>query len=229
VLPYMLQGLALDGPPLHDGTPLEPEPLRTLFEDPCLLVVDKPAGLHCVPGRHSPGRDSVLVRLARAQPGAALHVVQALDREASGALLLAKDEQTLAALHRQLARREAHARFVALLEGVLAGEGGEVDLPLRTDPDDRLRQCVDRAQGQHALTQWQVVQRSAGATRVALVPRSNRPHQLRVHAALGLGVPIQGDGLYGRAGARLRLHAEALHLLHPRTGAPLVLECPAPF
>ena len=111
----------------------------------------------------------------------------------------------------------------------LAEAGAAVVLMSRTLAELEAARDEIMAQGQRALTQWKVLQRTSGATRVALVPRSNQPHQLRVHAALGLGVPIQGDGLYGRAGARLRLHAEALHLLHPHTGAPLVLECPAPF
>jgi tRNA pseudouridine32 synthase / 23S rRNA pseudouridine746 synthase len=228
VLPYMLQGLELDGPPLSLEA-AAPPPLRTLYEDAYLLVVDKPSGLPCVPGRHSPQRDSVLVRLKSEE--VALSFVQALDTDASGVLLLAKDDATLGALHRQLARGEAHSRFVACLDGAVKGDGGEVALRLRTDPDDRLRQCVDPERGQQALTRWRVLQRSDGGTRVELVPRSARPHQLRVHAAhpLGLGVPIRGDRLYGQGGARLLLHAEALHIVHPRTGERLLLECPAPF
>jgi len=87
--------------------------------------------------------------------------------------------------------------------------------------------------GKPALTEWHVVTREAGRTRVALVPRTGRTHQLRVHAAHphGIGAPIAGDRLYGRAGdgERLALHAEALAFRHPHTGERIEIVRPAPF
>jgi tRNA pseudouridine32 synthase/23S rRNA pseudouridine746 synthase len=148
-------------------------------------------------------------------------------------MVVARDAATHAALQRQFARREVDKRYVAWLDGEPAGDRGEVALPLRVDVDDRPRQVVDAAHGKPAVTAWRVVARAGGRTRVELFPRTGRTHQLRVHAAdpRGLGAPIAGDPLYGRAcpEGRLLLHAEALALRHPHTGAPVAWTSPAPF
>src|SRR5262249_19266334 len=108
---------------------------------------------------------------------------------------------------------------------------GTVELALRVDLDDRPRQIYDPVHGKPAITQWRVVERTDSRTRVALVPRTGRTHQLRVHAAhpLGIGAPIVGDRLYGRAAARLALHAEFLAFTHPQTQRRLEFIRPAPF
>lgn len=217
VLPYMLQGLSVDPAPLLDEAPDPAEGLRLVYEDPWLLVVDKPRGLLSVPGRHAPLRDSVLVRLRRRDPEASGPlVVHALDAETSGLLLVARDPESHAALQRQFARREAERRHVAWLDGHVAGDQGVVELPLR---------------GKRALTEWRVTRRTEGRTRMVLVPYTTHTHQLRIHAAdpLGLGAPIVGDRLYGGNDMGLMLHAEALSFSHPHTGERFELECPAPF
>lgn len=217
VLPYMLQGLPMDGVPRSLAAGTATEELRVVFEDPWLLVVDKPCGLLPVPGRHEPLRDSVLVRLRRRDPGAAeLRLVHRPEAETSGLLLVAKDAETCAALQRQFALREACSRHVAWVDGEVEGERGLIELPL---------------QGKPALTEWHVLLRTGTRTRLALHPRTHQPHQLRVHAAepLGLGAPIVGDRLHGRDGERLLLHAEALSFTHPRTGQRVELDSPAPF
>jgi tRNA pseudouridine32 synthase/23S rRNA pseudouridine746 synthase len=232
VLPYMLEGLLDDPARLLQTVPSVPEALRFLYEDPWLLVVDKPCGLLSVPGRHAPLRDSVLVRLRRRYPELpGLSVVHALDAETSGVLLVAKDSESHAALQRQLARREADTRYVAWLDGHVVGEQGVIELPLRADREGGGRHIVDPSRGKRALTEWRALQRTGTRTRVSFLPRTGLTHQLRVHAAhpLGLGAPIAGDRLYGAEDTRLMLHAEALTFLHPRTGMRLELECPAPF
>ena len=138
---------------------------------------------------------------------------------------------THAALQRAFARREVDKRYVAWLDGPVTGDRGTVALALRVDLDDRPRQIVDPEHGKPAITDWQVVERAGARTRIHLVPRTGRSHQLRVHAAhpLGIGAPIVGDRLYGRAAERLALHAEALAFVHPHTGRRVALERPAPF
>lgn len=240
VLPFMLEGLAAEPAPVFGAAPIGADEPRVVFEDPWLVVVDKPCGLLSVPGRHAQLRDSVLVRLRERYPDATGPlIVHRLDLDTSGLLLAAKDADTHAALQRQFARREVDKRYAAWLAGPVAGDAGVIELALRVDLDDRPRQIHDPVHGKAARTEWRVIGRTADRTRVALVPRTGRTHQLRVHAAhaLGLGTPIVGDRLYGRAdgdaggdGAdRLLLHAEALAFLHPRTGARIELERPAPF
>ncbi|MBN1203725.1 MAG: RluA family pseudouridine synthase [Myxococcaceae bacterium] len=232
VLPYMLEGLAINPALLPGAAPGTEDDLRIVYEDSWLLVVEKPCGLLSVPGRHDLLRDSVLVRLRRRYPEASEPIVMhPLDPEASGLLLVARDPETSAALQPQFARGEADKRYVALLDGQVSGEHGVIELPLRADPEGRRRHIIDPSHGKRAITEWRVTQRTGARTRVSLFPRTGRTHQLRVHAAhpLGLGAPIVGDRLYGGDDARLMLHADALKLLHPRTGERLELECRAPF
>ena len=108
----------------------------------------------------------------------------------------------------------------------MAGDAGVIELPLRVDLDDRPRQIHDPIHGKPAVTEWRVIARRRGRTRVAFTPRTGRTHQLRVHAAhaTGLGAPIVGDRLYGRPDRRLMLHAEALAFTHPHTGARVQLQ-----
>jgi tRNA pseudouridine32 synthase/23S rRNA pseudouridine746 synthase len=174
----------------------------------------------------------VLVRLRARYPDATGPLlVHRLDLDTSGLLLAAKDAATHTALQRLFARREVTKRYVAWLDGEVAADGGIVELPLRVDLDDRPRQIVDPIHGKTAVTEWRVIAREGGRTRVALYPRTGRAHQLRVHAShpRGIGAAIVGDRLYGRAGDRLLLHATALELVHPHTRATIAIEDPAPF
>ncbi len=157
-----------------------------------------------------------------------------LDPGASGLVVAAKDDATRAALQQQLSRGELALRHIAWLDGALPasrGDHGVISLPLRLDGADRPRRIPDPARGKVAVTEWQLTACEPTRTRVALVPRSARTHQLRVHCAhrLGLGHAIVGDRLYGRPAARLMLHAETLRFTHPHSGHPIVLVSPAPF
>jgi tRNA pseudouridine32 synthase/23S rRNA pseudouridine746 synthase len=232
LLPYMLEGLAVApprafAPPVsaHDG-------LTLLFEDEWLVVVDKPEGLLSVPGREASLTDSVLTRLRARYPRATGPLlVHRLDLDTSGLLVAALDARTHATLQRQFLHRSVHKRYVAWVQGTVKGEQGTIDLPMRVDLDDRPRQIHDPVHGKPAVTEWRVLERTEGRTRVALFPHTGRTHQLRVHAAhpLGLGAPIVGDRLYGHPGERLLLHAEALSFEHPATGQRVTFERPAPF
>jgi tRNA pseudouridine32 synthase/23S rRNA pseudouridine746 synthase len=232
ILPHMLEGLRVAASPVFGAAEIAADEPRVVFEDAWIVVVDKPCDLLSVPGRSGQLRDSVLTRLRARYPGATGPlVVHRLDLDTSGLLLAAKDSETHAALQRQFARREIEKRYVAWLDGVVAADAGVVELPLRVDLDDRPRQIYDPIHGKPAITEWCVLERATERTRVAFVPRTGRTHQLRVHAAhpLGLGIPIVGDRLYGRAAARLMLHAERLGFVHPRTNERLELACPSPF
>ncbi|ATB50145.1 pseudouridine synthase [Corallococcus macrosporus] len=232
LLPYMLEGLSVAAPRPFMVPTLPPRPLDIVFEDEWLVVVDKPEGLLSVPAKDVSVEDSVLARLRARAPGATgTMLAHRLDLDTSGLLVAAKDARTYAALQRQFAGREVHKRYVAWVEGSVRGERGTIDFPMRVDLDDRPRQIHDPVHGKPAVTEWHVLERSQGRTKVALFPLTGRTHQLRVHAAhpLGLGAPIVGDRLYGHPGSRLHLHAEALSFQHPATGQRLTLERPAPF
>ena len=235
IVPFMLEGLgATPAPVFGIATTIAADDPRAVFEDEWLVIVDKPVGLLSVPGRSGALRDSAQTRLAARYPNATgPMVVHRLDLDTSGLLLIAKDAATHTALQRLFARREIDKRYIAWLDGVVTIDGGTIELPLRVDVDDRPRQIVDAAHGKTAITQWRVIERTATRTKVELIPRSGRTHQLRVHASHpgGIGAAIVGDRLYGTADAeqRLLLHAENIGFIHPHTGKRIDVSRAAPF
>lgn len=191
------------------------------YADDALLVAEKPAGLLSVPGRTPENQDCVVARLRVLYPDAL--TVHRLDQVTSGLLLHARGKAMQAALSAQFEQRQVHKRYVAVLEGLLDGEAGEVHLPLAVDWPNRPKQQVDHERGKPALTRWMVLGRDdvAGQTRVELEPVTGRSHQLRLHMA-SLGHPIVGDVLYGAEAAdRVYLHACVLRFTHPLSGKPL--------
>jgi tRNA pseudouridine32 synthase/23S rRNA pseudouridine746 synthase len=176
--------------------------------------------------------DSVYFRMRQRYPEATGPlIVHRLDMGTSGLMLVAKTAGVHKELQSQFIRRSIKKRYVALLEGNVSGDSGVIDLPLRVDLDDRPRQMVCYEHGKSARTEWQVVARSEGTTRIHFHPITGRTHQLRVHAAhpQGLNAPILGDELYGTKGIRLHLHAERIEFLHPLSGEEMVVEQAAGF
>ncbi|WP_338279244.1 RluA family pseudouridine synthase [Corallococcus caeni] len=232
LLPFMLEGLEVSAPRVFVPPPAPTPELSVVFEDAWLVVIDKPCGLLSVPGRDASLLDSVLTRLrARYSHATGPLLAHRLDLDTSGLLVAALDSRTHASLQRQFLHRDVTKRYVALIDGPVQSDAGTITLPLRVDLDDRPRQIVDPVHGKPAVTDWEVLRREAGHTRVAFHPRTGRTHQLRVHAAhpLGLGAPIVGDPLYGHAGLRLHLHAETLSFTHPATGQRVSFTRAAPF
>lgn len=226
VLGHMLGGLDAEPAPAFERD-VEPCAPVTLFEDEWLAVVEKPVGLLSVPGKRC--KDSVETRLASRFGEAFL--VHRLDLEVSGALLVAKYRSTHTDLQRLFACREIDKRYIAWVDGLAGPDGGVIELALRGDLDDRPRQIYDPVRGKSARTEWRVLERRDGKTRVELIPRTGRSHQLRVHAAHphGIGLPIVGDSLYGRPGERILLHAASLAFVHPHTRRRVLVESPVPF
>ncbi|RKG84175.1 RluA family pseudouridine synthase [Corallococcus terminator] len=232
LLPFMLEGLEVSAPRLFVPPPSPMLALSIVFEDEWLVVIDKPCGLLSVPGRDAALADSVLTRLRARHPrSTGPLLVHRLDLDTSGLILAALDARTHASLQRQFLHRFVEKRYVAIIDGLVRGESGPITLPLRVDLNDRPRQIVDPLHGKPAVTDWKVLHREAGRTRVALYPRTGRTHQLRAHAAhpQGLGAPILGDRLYGHADSRLFLHAEILSFEHPVTGRRMSFTSAAPF
>ena len=236
ILTHMLGGLPADPPPLFGSAAIDAAEPLAVYEDEHLLVVNKPSGLLTVPGRSAALQDCVVSRLRARYPDATGPlVVHRLDMDTSGLLLVAKTLEVAKALQRLFSLREIEKYYVAWLDGEVAGTHGRITLPLRIDIDDRPRNIHDPVFGKPADTEWQVLVREPGRTRVRFTPHTGRSHQLRVHAAhpLGLDAPIVGDRLYGRTpphdDERLLLHAERVAFVHPVTGARVVVEHPAPF
>lgn len=207
-----------------------PDPPEILHEDHEILVVAKPAGLLSVPGKGADLADCLLARLRTAFPQVLL--VHRLDRDTSGVMVFALTAHAQRHLGLQFERRQVKKTYAAWLAGCLTPHTGQVALPLTVDWPNRPRQKVCHETGRAAVTDWRVRRHEGDTTRVQLMPRTGRSHQLRVHM-LALGHPILGDALYagGAAAAhpRLMLHAEDLRLRHPDGGRGMAFRQAAPF
>ena len=205
-------------------------PLTILHGDHELLFVDKPAGLLSVPGKGDHLADCLLARLQAAFPTALL--VHRLDRDTSGVMVFALTPHAQRHLGLQFENRQTRKTYVARVAGRLEPKQGTVDLPLAVDWPNRPRQRVDRENGRPAVTEWRVQRAADDETRVRLMPRTGRSHQLRVHM-LALGHPILGDPFYAEGAARdhprLMLHSESLRLRHPDGGRGLSVSSKVPF
>jgi tRNA pseudouridine32 synthase/23S rRNA pseudouridine746 synthase len=205
-------------------------PLSVLYEDREILVVDKPAGLLSVPGKLE-GRSDCMIGRLRAERWDAL-LVHRLDCDTSGVMIFARTKAAQGFLGQEFEQRRAKKTYIARVKGEVVGENGHIDLPLASDWPNRPRQQVDHANGRPAQTDWQVVSRAPGETRLRLTPFTGRSHQLRVHM-LALGHVILGDPIYDVEGAaahpRLMLHAESLGLHHPQSGDWQQFSAPCPF
>lgn len=207
-----------------------------LYEDHALLVLLKPAGLLCVPGRGPDKQDCLSARAQAHWPDAL--VVHRLDMATSGLVLLARNKTAQAQLSQAFAQRQVHKRYSAIAAGALHTKGWQqIDAPLRCDWEQRPRQMVDPLAGKPSTTRYCVAPDQTGVpgacTRLWLEPITGRSHQLRVHLA-HLGHPLVGDALYApprvqTLAPRLLLHAQSLGFAHPEHGKPLFFHSTADF
>lgn len=204
--------------------------LDILHDDAQMVVVNKPAGLLSVPGRGAHLADCLIARLRAVFPEILL--VHRLDRDTSGVMVFALTAHAQRHLGQQFEQRRARKTYVASVDGLLTPKTGTVDLPLIVDWPNRPRQMVCHETGKPALTEWRVLRHDGDTSRVRLMPRTGRSHQLRVHL-LALGHPILGDPLYAKGAAadypRMMLHSEELRIKHPDSGKSLKFRAPADF
>ena len=216
--------------------------LPIVFQDATCVVVDKPGGLLSVPGRGPDKQDSVVSRLRRWLPWSIDQpAVHRLDMPTSGLMVLALTREAHRDLSLQFAHRLVRKRYLALLEGEVMVESGEIFLSFRLDPEHRPYQIYDPEQGKSGTTRWRRIAVRDGRTLVAFEPLTGRTHQLRLHAShrLGLGCPIVGDYKYDNRkpparfeqlleGRAIALHARELVLEHPTRQEELRFSAPLP-
>ncbi len=228
ILKHMLKGIEMDANPMlaqADVTDLE-----IIFEDNYLVFINKPAEFLSVPGKQL--TDSVYERVKASYPNTTGPLlVHRLDMSTSGILMIAKSKEIHKLMQAQFLSKKIQKSYVALLDGFIEKNEGEIDLPLRGDFDDRPKQLVCHEFGKAAKTKFRVLSREGNTTRILFFPITGRTHQLRVHAAhhLGLGCPILGDDLYGTKTTRLYLHAQELIFIHPISKQQQRVYCKAPF
>ena len=200
---------------------------RVLFLDGEALVIDKPAGLAVHAGPRTPASLEDHLHQLRFGFERSPSLVHRLDRDTSGCLLLARNPKA----HRRFTEAFEEGRvtktYVAVLDGIPAAEHGVIDLALaKVSTKAAGWRMVPGAGGKPAVTRWRVAAVRCGRALAVFTPETGRTHQIRVHAAQGLGVPIAGDPVYGRGGAALLLHSRALRL--ERNGKPAI-EATAPL
>ncbi|HEX8303199.1 RNA pseudouridine synthase [Sphingomonas sp.] len=202
---------------------------RVLFIDGEALIIDKPAGLPVDrPRDRSQSLEDMLGELTFGFQRLPLPVHR-LDRDTSGCLLLARNPKAHKRFGQAFEAGTVAKRYVAILEGEPAEEGGTIDMPLIkiSSEEEGWRMTGDPA-GKSARTRWEVLERKNGRAMLAFFPETGRTHQIRVHAAEGLGMPIVGDPVYGAGGPAVMLHAAELTI--PREGKPNIhAEAPLPL
>ena len=206
-----------------------------LHEDADLLVVNKPAGMvvHIGAG-HEEGTlvNALLYHGGTLSAGSEEHrpgIIHRLDKETSGCIVVAKNDQTHAAISKQFANRQVKKTYLAIVRGRPRHVKGTVDLAIGRHPVNRQKMTPRRPpSGREAVTDYEILAVNESHSLIACMPRTGRTHQIRVHLQ-HLGHPIAGDPLYGRRDkfARHLLHAWKLEFTHPRTGE--ILHCVAPL
>jgi 23S rRNA pseudouridine1911/1915/1917 synthase len=217
----------------------EPEdlPVEVLYEDPCVLAIHKPAGLvvHAGAGRSAGTLVNRLVHRFQSlsQVGGDLRpgIVHRLDKDTSGALLVARTDAAHRALAEQFAARTVEKTYLALVRGRMRDDAGRITKPVARDPVRRTRMTCALAAGRTALTEYRVLRRFERFTYLEVRIGTGRTHQIRVHLA-SLGHPVAGDRLYGGArqadAPRLFLHAWRIGFDSPATGERVTVEAPLP-
>jgi 23S rRNA pseudouridine1911/1915/1917 synthase len=212
----------------------EPAPFGVAYEDDRLLVVDKPAGVVVHPARgHLSGTlaQALAGRAAGGEDGVRAGIVHRLDRDTSGLLVVAKDDEVHRLLKALLQRREITREYAALVEGRPPSRTGTIDAPVGRDRRARTRMSTDTDEGRHAVTHFEVEEALPSTTLLRVRLETGRTHQIRVHLQ-AIGHPVAGDPEYGHAGllglARQFLHARRLAFAHPVTGEPIDVSSPLP-
>jgi tRNA pseudouridine32 synthase/23S rRNA pseudouridine746 synthase len=202
---------------------------HVLFLDGEALVIDKPAGLPVDPPRD--GSLSLENHLDSLKFGFKRwpHPVHRLDRDTSGCLLLSRNPKAHARLQQAFERGAVEKTYLAVLDGVPEGESGLIDLALgKVSTREEGWRMVGAADGKAARTAWRLLSVKNGRALVEFKPETGRTHQIRVHAASGLGVPVVGDPVYGGADP-LGMMLHAAKLVVPREGKePVVADAPLP-
>jgi tRNA pseudouridine32 synthase/23S rRNA pseudouridine746 synthase len=206
---------------------------QLVHSDAQVLVLEKPAGMLCVPGRGADKQDCLSLRVQQSFPDAL--VVHRLDMATSGLWVMARGAQAQRQLNHAFSQRQVQKRYVAVVAGRLeAADWQKIDLPIAVDWPNRPRRIIDAKDGKASLTRWRVLGPAGrDATRLELEPITGRSHQLRVHLQ-AIGHPILGDALYAppevqKLAPRLLLHATQIAFAHPHTRAMMSFSSPAPF
>jgi len=227
-----------EGGPYTEVTPQKIN-LRIVYEDQYLLVISKKSGMltHPVPGFSKDTIVNALLyhydKLSNLSGKDRVGIVHRLDKDTSGLLIVAKDDNTHRILSEKFKEREIKKTYAALVWGSFSERKGEIILPIGRSRIDRKKMSISIDMGRDAVTRFEVKEEFENSTLLGVHPETGRTHQIRVHLSY-IGHPIIGDAIYGSAESkkmaeelgigRQFLHAKRLEFTHPVTGKQIVLE-----
>jgi len=228
----------------------EPIPLKILYEDSSIIVVDKPPGMVVHPAYGHPTGTMVNALLYHCKDLRGINgairpgIVHRLDKGTSGVMVIAKDDESYHQLIRQFKDRTVEKVYIAIVYGSFQKDDGIIDCEIGRHPIERKRMSTKTKKGRSAITFWRVTEKLDNFSLLEIRPRTGRTHQIRVHLS-AFGHPILGDPLYGRKGkigsiqnpiireCLKRMHRPALHSYsisfnHPKTGQRVEFYAPIP-
>lgn len=221
---------------LVENTDILPEniPLDIVYEDDYLLVVNKPSGMvvHPALGHYSGTLVNALMYHTNlssndVRPG----IVHRIDKDTSGLLLVAKNDDVHLALSEELSKRKVNRKYIALVHGVINNDTGTIDAPIGRSMFDRKKMSVTDINSKDAITHFKVLERLSDATLIECTLETGRTHQIRVHMSY-IGFPIVNDPVYGRKKIindfGQMLHAKTIGFNHPITGEYMEFSKDAP-
>jgi len=211
---------------LQENTDIKPEniPLNIYYEDDDVIIVNKPSGMvvHPANGNYTGTLVNALIYYTKSlsnndiRPG----IVHRIDKDTSGLLMIAKNDESHAKLSDQLSRHDINRKYIALVWGVIPHDTGTIDAPIGRDKNDRQKMTVTDVNSKEAITHFKVLDRYENATLIELKLETGRTHQIRVHMNY-IGYPIVNDPVYGRRKIindyGQMLHAACLGFVHPKT------------
>ena len=209
-------------------------PLDILYEDKDVLVVNKPKGMvvHPAPGHYTKTLVNALLyrfnisKTSNMRPG----IVHRLDKDTSGLMLVAKNEETHEKLASMIANKEVERHYLAITEGVIKSDTGTIDAPIGRDPNNRQKMQVTDVNAKNAITHFKVLERFKKNTLIECILETGRTHQIRVHLAY-IGYPILNDPTYSKGKCSefgQMLHSTSIKFKHPRTNEELYFKVEPP-
>lgn len=238
--------------PVPKPISLKPEsiPITILYEDSSIIVIDKPSGMVVHPAYGNPSGTLVNALLYHCNDLAGINgvlrpgIVHRLDKDTSGVMVVAKDDEAFHQLTKQFKNRTVEKIYLAIVYGRFGQDEGLIDSAIGRHPSERKRMSTHTKKGRRAITRWKRVEEFDSCTFLEIFPQTGRTHQIRVHLS-SIGHPLLGDPLYGRKGRpgaihdpvlkecvkkmnRQALHSQQLEFTHPRTGGRVQFVSPIP-
>ena len=215
---------------------VEPEdiPLDIVYEDDDLIIINKKSGMvvHPAPGHYTGTLVNALLykygELAgdKFRPG----IVHRLDKDTSGLMIVAKNEEMLEKLSKMISKKEVERKYLAIVDGLIKHDTGTIDAPIGRDLNNRQKMAVTDINSKDAITHFKVLERFNNNTLIECILETGRTHQIRVHLSY-IGFPINNDPLYGKGKCTefgQMLHSYSIKFKHPRTGKELYYTVEAP-